>query len=141
MATTTTIAAARHWLAQADDDHDRALRWLDTTGEAMLPVARTWDVIRITAAPLVDAALTHADTPTIRDDDGLYLLVLAGTATAWSVPGSEALDGDCYISVPAPDRTTGPGPYWATPPDGTGRLADAATLARTLHAARNGAPL
>lgn len=39
-----------------------------------------------------------------------------------------------YVGVPRLDRGAPPGPYWVTPPDGTGRYADPQHLYQVLHA-------
>ncbi|MEV6316015.1 hypothetical protein [Streptomyces sp. NPDC051776] len=135
MFTTSGVEAARERLAAADPDLPHAERWFANVGVALLPVGRSWDAVRVDG-PLANTVLSSGIAgPVIRDHDSMYFLVPSGTSAAWAVRGSAALGPACYVAVPSPERTTGPGVHWAQAPDGSGALVNAAALRLALEGA------
>lgn len=136
----TDTIAAREWLASADTDPDRAQIWWDSSpdGIAIMALGRIFDVVELTTAVaakvLGDASL---DGPAIRDDTSgrVYVLVPPGTSTTWDQTLAICLGALHYLRIPAVTRRTQPGPYWLTPPNGSGHLSNPAALASALIAA------
>lgn len=143
-------ARAVDWLAAAHEQPAAAQRaWLEGS-RALLRAGIAWDAVKIRASivhRLADSsdpervrrilAEHGAAGPTIVDPRrSYYLLVPAGTATAWRTYGAECLGEACYLSVPAPSRLGPPETHWLTAPDGTGRdLCDPAAVADLVRAA------
>ncbi|MFI1963708.1 hypothetical protein ACH429_06140 [Streptomyces pathocidini] len=131
----TRADAARRWLTRADPDLDHAERWFAQTGIVLMPLGRQWDAVRVNGA-IAEAVLDEGiEGPVIRDHEAVYFLVGLGTSLSWNAPHSEGLGVACYVTVPAPERTAGPGVHWAQAPDGNGQLVDAARLHALLTAA------
>ncbi|MFJ5814937.1 hypothetical protein ACIQGT_13710 [Streptomyces sp. NPDC093108] len=88
----------------------------------VLPVGTKWSAVRapehegLAAAADVSGPVIHV--PRVCT----YFLVPLGAD--WSVPGTRFLDLDCWLMVPTPAVVEPPGPYWLSPPDGSGRLVD-----------------
>ncbi|MDH6131804.1 hypothetical protein P3T37_001178 [Kitasatospora sp. MAA4] len=140
MSTPVKTDLARAWLAQADTDPEHAYTWWDSNldGFAILPAGRLFDAIEIstaTAARVLGAAGT--DGPAIRDDTSgrVHVLVPPGTAETWDQELARCLGVLHYLRIPAVTRRTQPGPYWLTPPDGSGHLNDPTALSLALIAA------
>ena len=123
--------------------------WLEGS-RALLPAGIRWDAVKVPASIMfrlaggddperVRAILAErgATGPVIVDPrHSYYLLVPPGTAAAWSTHGAACLGLACYLSVPAPSRTSPPETHWLTPPDGTGRdLCNPHAVAGLLRAA------
>lgn len=133
--------AASTWLAQADPSPDHAHRWWDARGIVLLPVGHKWDVVKVDARraqqALADSSLTG---PVISDgyyDPGTaYFLVPPRTSDIWDLDGTECLGDTCYLTVPAPDRVTGPGPHWIRPLEAPFGLTEPGRLRVALEAAR-----
>jgi hypothetical protein len=131
--------AAREWLAQADTIPEHAETWWDSSPEglAILPMGRLFDAIALpTAVAARVLGAPGTDGPTIRDDGTgiVYILVPPGTSSTWASGLAPCLGTTHYLSVPAVTRRTQPGPYWLTPPDGSGHLTDPTVLAELLEA-------
>lgn len=137
---TQTAVAARRWLAEADPDPAHAHRWWEAQSVALLPVGKTWDVIKVPAAhgrrAIETAGLVIPVIDEGRTGGHLFFLVPVGTAAVWDLQGTVGLGDTAYLSVPVPTRNAPPGPYWLIPPDGSGLLADPVALHAALEAAR-----
>lgn len=137
MPTPSAEERAGRWLAEGDLEPQHAYHWWAARSMAMLPAGRIWDAIKVDqargehAVSILDGAPAFCD-PDIRK---IYVLVPAGTADSWDVPGTVALGEDAWIGVPAPSRQQRPGPYWLRLPDDES-LADPAQLSRALRAVR-----
>ncbi|MCC3769461.1 hypothetical protein [Streptomyces sp. UNOC14_S4] len=129
------LEAAQRWLASADNNRAHADQWFTNAGVAILPVGKVWDAIRVDK-PLAGYVLAaQLPGPVIRDGEDHYFLVAPGSASRWTTPGSQALGPACYVAVPAPEHTKGPGIYWVQPPDGSGLLVDSERLAALVQEA------
>lgn len=130
--------AAAEWLAAADPDPEHARAWLGSATIVMLPLGSLFEAVKVED--------THADAlgvpgPIIRDGGGRcrFYLVPVGTRATWDVDGIECLGDTCYLTVPVPARTAGPGPFWEQAPDGTGTLVDPVALAAALTSSQEDA--
>jgi hypothetical protein len=135
--------AVAHWLLSAARDRDAARReWL-LQGAALLACGGIFAAVRL-PGDLVRAAAQTADEAEVngflrraldggpvihgRYSDQYYALVPG--STAWrrpprAFPGLECLGRDCFLGVPAVDRTEPKGrAYWAVPMDSPGELCD-----------------
>lgn len=112
-------ARVAEWLARADPDPEHAHRWWAAQRVALLPVGRCWDAVKTPTDIGEQAIDAGVRGPIVSDGVLLYFLVPAGTSTQW--PRTETVEclGDtCYLAVPSPDRTAGPGVHWRSAPDG-----------------------
>jgi hypothetical protein len=148
-------SAVGHWLLGAADKSDQARQeWAGAARAAMLRCGILFDSIRLssdvvravagTAEPeKIDAFLADClnGGPVIRDTyrDRHYLLVLAGTAQRWNVPGVDCLGRGRYLAVPAPGETdphTAFLAYWSVPMAVPGELCDSQDVARLVAVGR-----
>ncbi|GAA0907753.1 hypothetical protein [Streptomyces thermoalcalitolerans] len=135
--------AVEHWLLSAARDREVARReWL-MQGAALLACGGVFAAVRM-PGELVRAAAQTADEAEVnaflryaldggpvtrsRHSDNYYALVPA--STTWrhppcSFPGLECLGRDCFLGVPAVDRTEPEGrAYWAVPMGSPGELCE-----------------
>ncbi|MCC3769812.1 hypothetical protein [Streptomyces sp. UNOC14_S4] len=110
-----------------------AQKWFAHAGVVLLPAGTVWDAIRVSGGMAGNVLAAGIDGPVIRDRDELYFLVRPGAAGTWTTPGGEGLGAACYVAVPAPECTSGPGVHWAQAPDGNGALIDAERLAALIQ--------
>ncbi|GAA0907631.1 hypothetical protein [Streptomyces thermoalcalitolerans] len=135
--------AVAHWLLSAARDRDAARReWL-LQGAALLACGGIFAAVRLpgdlvrAAAQTSDEAevngfLRHAldGGPVIHSRYADHYYALVPGSTAWrrpprAFPGLECLGRDCFLGVPAVDRTEPKGrAYWAVPMDSPGELCD-----------------
>ncbi len=135
--------AAVEWLVSVAPDPD-ACRWeweRSTTGVALLPAGRRWDVLIIPGRlgyPTLDVLqrLVGRPGPVLADfgDARMGFFVPPGTAARWIGTGVRTAGPGTWIVVPYPGRTTG-GVRWLVLPDGTGTLTDPVLLELALHEA------
>ncbi|MFJ6565631.1 hypothetical protein ACIQMV_38500 [Streptomyces sp. NPDC091412] len=136
--------AVSHWLLAAALDHDVAREEWRTLGVALLACGGIFAAIRMPGELVraaagaqgeegVDAFLRRAleAGPSFRDrhSDAYYALVPGSTAWSWSPSetfrGLQCLGRDCYLGVPAVDRTEPEGrEYWCAPMASPGELCD-----------------
>ncbi|MFD9790429.1 DUF6415 family natural product biosynthesis protein [Streptomyces sp. NPDC059070] len=131
MSDRTTVVS--QWLASAHPVPSAARQEWAVGGLAMLPTGRAFDTVRIAAA-IVHAAAQSGDAGAVgaylaRTLDGpvihdayaasvwYYALVPPGSRTHHDTPDAQLLTPETtWLGVPAPHRTTRPGPYWLHPP-------------------------
>jgi hypothetical protein len=137
----TQRATAAEWLAAAHTSPQRVYKeWLEQRF-VLFPLGRRWDVVKLPApdAHTVRGLLDKpgVNGPILHDPRrrALYILVPAGTATGWALPGTTCLGTGSYLGVPAPSHTAPTGYHWAIPPDGTGQLTDPLALRHALSSA------
>ncbi|GAA0907653.1 hypothetical protein [Streptomyces thermoalcalitolerans] len=135
--------AVAHWLLSAARDRDVARReWLMQAaallacGGIFAAVRMPGDLVRVAAQTSAEAevngflrrALDGGPVIHGRYSDQYYALVPG--STAWrrpprAFPGLECLGRDCFLGVPAVDRTEPKGrAYWAVPMGSPGELCD-----------------
>jgi hypothetical protein len=139
--TTTSIESAAEWLVTGQPNlvsiHQQ---WADY-GMAALLTGRGWDMVELSGFG-ADSGRALADLdvagPVVHapDVEALYVLVPPGTAAWWvPLPGIRVFgkghQARCLL-LPALSRTSPPGTYWITPPDGSGHLTDPMLLRQAL---------
>ncbi|MFI6698329.1 hypothetical protein ACIBJC_05010 [Streptomyces sp. NPDC050509] len=143
------LAAIGRWLVKTAGNPEIARADWVGGRPAMLPLGVRFDAVKM-PPPLVHAA-TVSTVPTqvcaaLADLLGgpvvchpgvwYYALVPAGTTETWHSPYAVVLGRGAWLGTPRPDRTT-PGPtlpYWAVPPERSGRLCAPDAVADLLRA-------
>jgi hypothetical protein len=134
---------AVEWLAAAAPDPDTC-RWeweRSSTGVALLPAGRIWDVLivpgelgRISLDVLL--RMVADPGPVLADFGDLRVgfFVPPGTAARWVGTGVRSAGAGTWLAIPYPGRAAR-GLRWLVPPDGSGTLNDPALLELALHEA------
>ncbi|MGW1352856.1 hypothetical protein ACWCQE_26840 [Streptomyces sp. NPDC002409] len=121
---------AEAWLAEADPDTRHADRWLQAARILLLPLGRRWSVVQTTEYDGLTAAAV-VPGPKIHVPGGcVYFLVPVDTD--WRTSGTDILGDGSWLAVPVPTVLEPPGPYWLSPPDGSGQLVDPSRLRSAL---------
>lgn len=151
-------SAAAEWLYLAAPSRETASVEWTRQGVALLTAGRAWDAVRVPYGPLGadldrDAgpdqlrrrlAELKVTGPVFCDPyrPYLYVLVPPGTDREWGrtleATGVECLGGTPpyihHVGVPRLGLISPPGPYWVTPPDGSGHLTNPRYLFQVLRA-------
>ena len=140
---TMDARGAVEWLVAAAPDPDTC-RWeweRSSTGIALLPAGRIWDVLIVPGElgrTTVDVLLrlVAGPGPVLADSEGFRVgfFVPPGTAARWVGTGVRTAGHGNWLAVPYPGRT-GCGLHWLVPPDGSGVLNDPILLELAMHEA------
>jgi len=140
---TMDARGAVEWLVAASPDPDTC-RWeweRSSTGIALLPAGRIWDVLIVPGElgrTTVDVLLrlVAEPGPVLADfgDFRVGFFVPPGTAAGWVGTGMRTAGQGTWLAVPHPGRA-GRGLRWLVPPDGSGVLNDPALLELAMHEA------